>query len=252
MPERATRSTAPLQSSRSGLIGFLISTGTSTPRNASATSCTLKGFTVVLAPIHNTSTSKFNASCTCLPVATSTVVGNPVSFFALCNHGKPFAPIPSNMPGFVLGFQMPARSISTLPVAARRCAVCITCSSVSALHGPLMISGRLAHAFCAASFIVCSIVCIVSIICKVNFYVPNYCNSENLLLRRTLVRSVILISIFRLFYYSPYLIRILNQLLQILIILLFQTTLKLSQLRNMFIQNIQNIFPVLHKDGNAH
>src|SRR6185503_15752369 len=166
--------------------------GTSTPRNASATSCTLNGFTVVLAPIHNTSTSNVNASCTCLPVATSTVVGRPVNFFACCNHGNPLAPTPSNIPGLVRGFQMPARSISTLPVAARRCAVCITCSSVSALHGPLMISGRLLHAFCAASFFVCSIVCIVSIICKVNFYVPNYCNSDNLLLRRTLVRLAIL------------------------------------------------------------
>src|SRR5688572_13948068 len=166
IPARATRSTAPLHNSRSGLIGFLISTGTSTPRNASATSCTLKGFTVVLAPIHNTSTSKFNASCTCLPVATSTVVGMPVCFFACNNQGKPFTPMPSNIPGFVLGFQMPARRISTLPVAARRCAVCNTCSSVSALHGPLMISGRLLHAFRAVSFVDCSIVCIFTNLCS--------------------------------------------------------------------------------------
>jgi hypothetical protein len=58
-----------------------------------------------------------------------------------------------------------------------------------------MISGRLPHAFCAASFVVCSIVCIFNIICKVNFYVPNYCNSENLLLRRTLIRLVILFNL---------------------------------------------------------
>jgi hypothetical protein len=37
---------------------------------------------------------------------------------------------------------MPARMISTLPVAAKRIAVCNTCSSVSALQGPEMINGR--------------------------------------------------------------------------------------------------------------
>src|SRR6185436_19886090 len=152
-PDLATLSTAPVHNSRSGLIGFLISTGTSVPRNASATSCTLNGFTVVLAPIHNTSTSNVNASCTCLPVATSTVVGKPVSFFACCSQGKPFAPMPSNIPGLVRGFQIPARIISTLPVAARACAVANTCSSVSALQGPLIISGRLFHVSCTVSLV---------------------------------------------------------------------------------------------------
>ena len=90
---------------------------------------------------------KVSASWTCLPVATSTVVGRPVAFFACCNHGNPFAPIPSNIPGFVLGFQIPALSMSTLPVAVSRWAVSITCDSVSALQGPLMINGRLAQAF---------------------------------------------------------------------------------------------------------
>jgi hypothetical protein len=37
---------------------------------------------------------------------------------------------------------MPALIISTLPVAARRVAVSNTCSSVSALQGPEMMSGR--------------------------------------------------------------------------------------------------------------
>ena len=55
-----------------------------------------------------------------------------------------------------------------------------------------------------------------------------------------------------LFYYPPDLIRIFNQLLQIRIVLFFQTTLKLPQLRNMFIQNIQYIFSVLHKNGYPH
>jgi len=58
IPELATRSTAPIHNSKSGLMGFLISTGTSAPLSASATSCTLNGLTVVLAPIHKTSTPK--------------------------------------------------------------------------------------------------------------------------------------------------------------------------------------------------
>lgn len=52
-------------------------------------------------------------------------------------------PIPSKLPGRVLGFQIPARRISTLPVAASLVAVAMTCSSVSALHGPEMIKGFL-------------------------------------------------------------------------------------------------------------
>ena len=134
-------------------MGFFISTGTSTPRNASATSCTLKGFTVVLAPIQSMSTSNCNASCTCLAVATSTVMGSPVIFFACASQGSPFVPMPSNKPGLVRGFQMPARKISILPVLARRVAVSSTCSSVSALQGPLIINGRLFHFVCIKSFI---------------------------------------------------------------------------------------------------
>ena len=134
---------APTHNSKSGLMGFFISTGTFTPRKASATSCTLKGFTVVRAPIHNTSTPKCRASSTCLPVATSTVTGSPVIFLAACNQGNPFVPTPSKLPGRVRGFQMPARSISIFPVAAKRVAVCISCSSVSALQGPEIMRGRL-------------------------------------------------------------------------------------------------------------
>ena len=165
MPAFATRSTAPIHNSKSGLIGFFISTGTLTPRSASATSCTLNGFTVVRAPIHKTSTSKCNASSTCFAVATSTVIGNPVSFFALCIHGNPLVPIPSKLPGLVRGFQIPARNISTLPVAFNLCAVSKTCSSVSALHGPEMISGLLFHACCTALSMVVVSACIVFIFC---------------------------------------------------------------------------------------
>ena len=96
---------------------------------------------MVRAPTQSTSTPKCKASSTCLAVATSTAIGKPVSFFACCIHGNPLVPIPSKLPGLVLGFQIPARIISTLPVAAKRIAVCITCSSVSALHGPEIIKG---------------------------------------------------------------------------------------------------------------
>jgi hypothetical protein len=54
---------------------------------------------------------------------------------------------------------MPARMISTLPVAANRTAVCITCSSVSALHGPEIISGRFFSN--ASTAVVCSIACCI-------------------------------------------------------------------------------------------
>ena len=50
MPALFKRSSAPIQSSRSGFTGFLTITGMSTPFNESAISCTEKGFTVVLAP----------------------------------------------------------------------------------------------------------------------------------------------------------------------------------------------------------
>src|SRR6266487_422142 len=161
MPAFATRSTAPIHNSRSGLMGFLMSTGTSAPRNASATSCTLKGFTVVRAPIHNTSISKCNASATCFAVATSTVSGKPVNFFACCSQGKPLVPMPSKLPGLVRGFQMPARNMSTFPVLCKRTAVSITCSSVSALHGPEIINGRLFHFSCTNSLVA---VCVASCI----------------------------------------------------------------------------------------
>ena len=141
MPAFAIRSIPPIHNSKSGLIGFLIKTGTFTPFNASAISCTLNGFTVVRAPTHKTSTSKCSASSTCLAVATSIATGSPVSFLACCIQGNPLVPMPSKLPGRVLGFQIPARIISTLPVAANRIAVCITCSSVSALQGPEIIKG---------------------------------------------------------------------------------------------------------------
>ena len=59
-------------------------------------SCTVKGLTVERAPTHNISTPAFNASSTCLPVATSMAVGKPVSALARLSHSKPMLPIPTN------------------------------------------------------------------------------------------------------------------------------------------------------------
>ena len=133
---------APIQSSRSGLTGFLTSTGMSTPRSASATSCMANGLTAVRAPTHKTSTPAFKASKTWSLVATSVATYMPVSSFTLFNHGSPMVPTPSKPPGLVRGFQMPARKMR-IPIAANPLAVVKTCSSVSALHGPEITSGRL-------------------------------------------------------------------------------------------------------------
>ena len=65
----------------------------------------------------------------------------PVSSFTRLSHFRPGAPTPSKPPGRVRGFQIPARKIFT-PMAANAVAVAITCSSVSALHGPAITSGR--------------------------------------------------------------------------------------------------------------
>ena len=136
MPALAMRSIAPIHSSRSGLIGFLTRTITSTPLNASEISCTVKGFTDVLAPIHNMSIPNFNASYTCFSFATSVPTSRPVSCFTLLSHFSPSVPTPSNEFGRVLGFHIPARNRLTSFILANCVAVSITCSSVSALHGP--------------------------------------------------------------------------------------------------------------------
>src|SRR5574344_184924 len=66
----------------------------------------------------------------------------PVSCLTFLSHSKPTEPMPSNAPGLVRGFQMPARNILT-PLDASNLAVSITCSSVSALQGPAMTNGFL-------------------------------------------------------------------------------------------------------------
>lgn len=76
-------------------------------------------------------------------VATSVETYIPVSFFTSFNQARPSTPIPSKPPGLVRGFQIPARNIFC-PLAASCLAVSITCSSVSALHGPAMTIGLLA------------------------------------------------------------------------------------------------------------
>ena len=135
------RWSAPIQSSRSGFTGFLTRTGMSTPFNESAISCMANGLAVVRAPIQRRSMPAFNASSTCFGVATSVEVSIPVSSFTRCIHAKPSVPTPSKPPGLVRGFQMPARNILT-PLLASAWAVFMTCSSVSALHGPAMTIGR--------------------------------------------------------------------------------------------------------------
>ena len=141
IPALLMRSSAPIHNCRSGFTGFLIITGTSTPRNESAISCTVNGLAVERAPIHNTSTPCLRACSTWAAVATSTAVGKPVSFFAEFNQSRPIAPIPSNSPGRVRGFQIPALSILTLPLAAMATHESISCLSVSALQGPEITSG---------------------------------------------------------------------------------------------------------------
>lgn len=117
MPAFRIRATAPPHSSMSGFIGFLISTVTSEPFSASAISCTLNGLTVVRAPTQITSTPNSSAASTCLDVATSVPIGKPVISRARLIHASPLRPTPSNEPGFVRGFQMPALSTSTRPGA---------------------------------------------------------------------------------------------------------------------------------------
>ncbi|MNS67732.1 hypothetical protein D3C72_1009930 [compost metagenome] len=141
IPARLIRSNAPIHNDKSGFTGFLTNTGISTPCKASAISCTVNGLAVERAPTHSTSTPAAKASSTCFAVATSVAVNKPVSSFALFNHSKPIEPIPSNSPGRVRGFQIPARKIFTFPVFANKCAVDTNCSSVSALQGPAIIKG---------------------------------------------------------------------------------------------------------------
>ncbi|MPM83236.1 hypothetical protein SDC9_130299 [bioreactor metagenome] len=142
MPALYKRSMAPIHSSRSGFTGFFIRTGMSTPLNVSAISCTAKGFAVVRAPIHNISMLYFRDSYTCFSVATSVATYIPVSLRTCWSHFNAGVPTPSNPPGFVRGFHTPALKIFT-PFSASFFAVSMTCSSVSALHGPEIMIGRL-------------------------------------------------------------------------------------------------------------
>ena len=101
-------SRAPIHKDKSGLIGFLMRTGVSVPLIASAISCTENGFTVVLAPIHRISIPYFNANSMCDVFATSTVNCTPNSSLISAIHFNASSPLPSNVPGLVLGFHTPA------------------------------------------------------------------------------------------------------------------------------------------------
>ena len=142
-PALLIRSSAPIHSSRSGFTGFFTNTGISTPFSASAISCTAKGLAVVRAPTHRMSIPAFRHSYTCFAVATSVETYIPVSFFTSFSQLSPSTPMPSKPPGLVRGFQIPARNIF-IPLEASSLAVVITCSSVSALHGPAITIGLLA------------------------------------------------------------------------------------------------------------
>ena len=135
------RSIPPIQSSRSGLTGFFTNTGLSMPFMLSAKACIAKGLAVVRAPIHKMSTPYFKQSSTCSGVATSVAISMPVSSFTALSHGRAVSPLPSKPPGLVRGFHTPARNMWQ-PLSASCFAVVITCSSVSAEHGPAITNGR--------------------------------------------------------------------------------------------------------------
>ena len=103
------RSTPPSHKAKSGHPGFFTKTILSVPSNASPISCIMNGLTVERAPIHKISTSLSRANFTWSLFATSVAVNKPVWSFTFFNHPKPIAPTPSNIPGRVLGFQIPAR-----------------------------------------------------------------------------------------------------------------------------------------------
>ena len=140
-PAWLIRSIAPIHSSRSGLTGFFTNTGTSTPLRLSASACMANGLADVRAPTHNMSMPYFRAISTCSGVATSVAVSMPVSSFTCFIQGRATSPLPSKPPGLVRGFHIPARNILH-PSFLSCCAVVITCSSVSAEHGPAITNGR--------------------------------------------------------------------------------------------------------------
>jgi len=147
-------SIAPSHRFRSGFIGFLMRILLSVPFNASAISCIANGLADVLAPIQRMSTLALMAFSTWVLFATSVVVSIPVSSLTFVSHFSPISPTPSNDPGRVLGFQIPALKI-LIPILFRLCAVFSTCSSFSALHGPEIMMG-----FCVSGspqFFNCSI-----------------------------------------------------------------------------------------------
>ena len=109
IPAWLMRSIAPIHNSISGLIGFLIKIGISTPRKASAISCTTNGLTVERAPIQRISIPAFKQSSTCCAVATSTALFMLFAFAASASHCMPLLPKPVKEPGRVLGFQIPPR-----------------------------------------------------------------------------------------------------------------------------------------------
>lgn len=60
------------------------------------------------------------------------------------------------------------------------------------------------------------------------------------------------LSIFDLFKYPSYFVRPFYQFAQIFPVFFFQAALEFSQLRDVFIEYVKHIFPVLHEDRHPH
>ncbi len=133
-------SNPPIHKFKSGLTEFLTSTGLSIPFIASVTSFIENGFTTVRVSSHNISIPYFKACSACFGVATSTVVSNPVSALSCWSKWSPVSTTSSKPCGLVRGFHMPDLNTLTCGILPIWWAVFITCSSVSALHDPLMIT----------------------------------------------------------------------------------------------------------------
>ena len=141
IPAMLSRSKAPIHRLMSGFTGFFTKTAMSVPFRASAISCTANGLAVVRAPSHKKSSPAFRQASTWRALATSVPTFIPVSRRVFDSQANPSSPTPSKQLGRVRGFQIPARNAST-PASRNREAVSITCSLLSALHGPAISNGR--------------------------------------------------------------------------------------------------------------
>ena len=112
-------------SARSGCVGFLTATGTSTPRKQSAISCTWKGLAVVRAPIHSMSIPALMRSFRMPRLGhLHTDLHSKLRTGLPASQGSPVWPTPSNAPGRVLRLpdsQTGNRRGPNLPQVRRQC-----------------------------------------------------------------------------------------------------------------------------------